>query len=79
MRRWLTERLPKHRSSPLCHAAAAAALLEEPAPFDGAISQKIAADVTDSTFSPTRSQTRPTPLYGSSSSVSRTYRRPPGG
>ena len=46
VRRWLTEHLPETSVIPaMSTAAAAAALLEEPAPFDGAISQKIAADI----------------------------------
>jgi prephenate dehydratase len=46
VRRWLTEHLPEASVIPaMSTAAAAAALLEEPAPFDGAISQKIAADI----------------------------------
>ena len=46
VRRWLAEHLPEASVIPaMSTAAAAAALLEEPAPFDGAISQKIAADI----------------------------------
>ena len=46
VRRWLAEYLPETPVIPaMSTAAAAAALLEEPAPFDGAISQKIAADI----------------------------------
>ena len=46
VRRWLAEHLPETSVIPaMSTAAAAAALLEEPAPFDGAISQKIAADI----------------------------------
>ena len=46
VRRWLAEQLPEASVIPaMSTAAAAAALLEEPAPFDGAISQKIAADI----------------------------------
>ena len=46
VRLWLAEHLPETSVIPaMSTAAAAAALLEEPAPFDGAISQKIAADI----------------------------------
>jgi prephenate dehydratase len=46
VRRWLAEHVPEASVIPaMSTAAAAAALLEEPAPFDGAISQKIAADI----------------------------------
>ena len=46
VRRWLAEQLPEASVIPaMSTAAAAAALLEEPAPFEGAISQKIAADI----------------------------------
>ena len=46
VRRWLAEHLPEASVIPaMSTAAAAAALLEEPAPFEGAISQRIAADI----------------------------------
>ena len=46
VRWWLAEHLPEASVIPaMSTAAAAAALLEEPAPFDGAISQKIAAEI----------------------------------
>ena len=46
VRRWLAENLPQASVIPaMSTAAAAAALLEEPQPFDAAVSQRIAADI----------------------------------
>jgi prephenate dehydratase len=46
VRRWLAENLPEASVIPaMSTAAAAAALAEEPAPFDAAVSQRIAADI----------------------------------
>lgn len=46
VRRWLAEHLPDASVIPaMSTAAAAAALLEEPQPFDAAVSQRVAADI----------------------------------